>query len=93
MKDYEILDKSFIGFAVVYLNLYKAVMLSSFIQIHMESEEFNLVGYWMYNDIEYMVVEEVNTKIIFIKKLEDNKVFTLRMSLFLYMKMMHHSDI
>lgn len=59
----------------------------------MESEEFNLVGYWMYNDIEYMVVEEVNTKIIFIKKLEDNKVFTLRMSLFLYMKMMHHSDI
>lgn len=59
----------------------------------MDSENFNLVGYWIYDNIEYMVVEEVNTGVIFIKKLDNNKIFTLRMSLFLYMKMMRHSDI
>lgn len=59
----------------------------------MDSECFNLVGYWIYDNIEYMVVEEVNTRVIFIKKLDNNKIFTLRMSLFLYMKIMRHSDI
>ena len=59
----------------------------------MDSENFNLVGYWIYDNIEYIVVEEVNTGVIFIKKLDNNKIFTLRMSLFLYMKMMRHSDI
>lgn len=59
----------------------------------MDSENFNLVGYLIYDNIEYMVVEEVNTGVIFIKKLDNNKIFTLRMSLFLYMKMMRHSDI